>query len=103
MLTVNVRVFVKKENIQDFIDATIENASESMKEQGIIRFDLIQESDCPANFMLIEVYRDLKAPAAHKETDHYKKWRDSVAPMMAKPRTNIKYSSIFTKEGGYEL
>lgn len=103
MLTVNVKVVVKTEEIKNFIKATIENAKNSNKEDGITRFDIFQEQDNPQNFMLVEVYNSHDAPGKHKETDHYKKWRDTVAPMMAEPRTNIKYSSIFTKDTNYEV
>ncbi|QEN04645.1 antibiotic biosynthesis monooxygenase [Thiospirochaeta perfilievii] len=103
MLTVNVKVVVKENYIEDFIEATILNASKSNLEEGIIRFDIIQELDNPQNFMLVEVYNSQDAPAAHKETDHYKTWRDKVEPMMAQPRSSIKYSSIFTKDTNYDL
>ncbi|MGL1892829.1 MAG: antibiotic biosynthesis monooxygenase [Spirochaetaceae bacterium] len=103
MLTVNVKVYVKEENIQDFINASVENANGSNKEDGIIRFDIIQNIADPKQFMLVEVYKTLDAPALHKETEHYKKWRDTVADMMEKPRTNEKYSQIYTKDTNYEL
>lgn len=103
MLIVNVNVRVKKNNIQDFIDATIKNATQSNKESGITRFDIIQEEDDNQNFMLIEVYNNPDAPAQHKDTKHYKIWRDTVADMMDSPRTNIKYNTIFTKDTNYVL
>ncbi|MEL0060582.1 MAG: antibiotic biosynthesis monooxygenase, partial [Verrucomicrobiales bacterium] len=58
---------------------------------GIAQFDLVQQRDDPTRFVLIEVYRDAEAPLRHKETAHYLKWRDTVAPMMASPRTSISY------------
>ncbi len=103
MLTVNVCVKVKEENIQDFIDASIINAKNSNKEPGIARFDIIQDKSNPQNFMLVEVYKNEEAPAEHKSTDHYKEWRSTVESMMAEPRTNVKYSSIYTKDTNYEL
>ncbi len=103
MLTVNVCVHVKEEYIQDFIEATIENATLSNIETGIARFDLIQEQDNPQKFMLVEVYTTPEAPAAHKETEHYKIWRETVEPMMTEPRSNIKYSTIYTKDTNYAL
>lgn len=103
MLTVNVKVVVKSHEIQNFITATIENASKSNREDGIARFDIIQEVDNPQNFMLVEVYKTEEAPAKHKETDHYKKWRRIVAPMMEIPRSNIRYNTVYTKDSHYEL
>ena len=95
MLTVLVRVSVKADRVDDFIRATRENASRSLLEPGVARFDLLRQADDPARFLLIEVYRDSEAPARHKETAHYAKWRDAVQEMMAEPRASTKYDSIY--------
>ena len=95
MLIVYVFVHVKKQNVDDFKKASIENAKNSLKEPGIARFDVIQQNDDQTRFVLVEVYRTKEDPAKHKETDHYKKWKELVAPMMAEPRNSIKYSNIF--------
>jgi autoinducer 2-degrading protein len=95
MLVVFVQVHVKPEYIERFRSATLGNASESVKEPGIARFDFFQQQDDPARFVLVEAYRTADAPAAHKETRHYQLWRDTVAPMMAEPRSSIKLANIF--------
>jgi (4S)-4-hydroxy-5-phosphonooxypentane-2,3-dione isomerase len=95
MQIVHVHVKVKPEFIEDFKQATIENARKSVKEAGISRFDVIQQSDDPTKFILVEVYKTAEAPAAHKETAHYAHWRDAVVEMMAEPRQGIKYTNIF--------
>ncbi len=95
MLIVQVNVQIKEEHIQDFIDASIENASKSINEPGIARFDILQELDNPNKFILNEVYLNDSAPAVHKETAHYKKWKETVADMMSEPRFSIKYSNIY--------
>ena len=95
MQIVLVYVNVKPEFIEAFKQATIENASNSVKEAGIARFDVIQQSDDPTKFILVEVYKTADAPATHKETAHYARWRDTVAEMMAEPRQGIKYINIF--------
>jgi len=95
MQIVLVHVNVKPEFIEAFKQATIENASNSVKEAGIARFDVIQQSDDPTKFILVEVYKTVDAPAAHKETAHYARWRDMVAEMMAEPRQGTKYTNIF--------
>jgi quinol monooxygenase YgiN len=94
MLIVLVHVHVLAEAVEMFKAATRANASASRKEPGIARFDVIQQSDDPTRFVLIEVYRSPEAAAAHKETAHYKTWRDTVAPMMAEPRVGVKYSNV---------
>jgi (4S)-4-hydroxy-5-phosphonooxypentane-2,3-dione isomerase len=95
MFTVHVRVSVKSQFVEAFKQATIENASNSLKEAGIARFDVLQQEDDPTRFILVEVYKSIEASAAHKETAHYAKWRDTVAEMMAEARQGIKYTKIY--------
>lgn len=95
LLVVHVHVQVKPDSIEAFKTATLANARASVQEPGIARFDVIQQVDDPARFVLIEVYRHANAPAAHKETAHYATWRDAVAPLMAAPRTSVKFANVF--------
>jgi quinol monooxygenase YgiN len=95
MLIVHVHVQVKADMIDAFRKASIENAQNSIKEPGIARFDLIQDREDPAKFILVEIYRTMDDPARHKETAHYQKWRDTVENMMAVPRKSVKYVNIF--------
>ena len=95
MLVVHVHVQAKPECVEAFKAASIENARASVGEPGIARFDIVQQIDDPTRFVLIEVYRDAAAPAAHKETRHYATWRDAVATMMASPRTSVKFANVF--------
>ena len=100
MLIVHVHVHVKPESVEDFSRATVENARASVQEPGITRFDLVQQQDDATRFLLIEVYRDTEAAATHKETAHYAKWRDAVAPMMAEPRHSVKFNAVFPDSQG---
>jgi autoinducer 2-degrading protein len=95
MFVVNVNVLVKPEYVEKFKAATSANAGRSVHEPGIARFDVLQREDDPTSFLLVEVYRTAQAPAAHKETEHYRTWRDAVELMMAEPRTSQKYVSVF--------
>jgi (4S)-4-hydroxy-5-phosphonooxypentane-2,3-dione isomerase len=101
MLIVQVHVHVKPESIDAFRAATIENARASIQEPGIARFDVLQQADDPARFVLIEVYRSADAPARHKETAHYEMWRDTVAPMMAEPRASVKFANLFPEDANW--
>ena len=98
MLIVHVHVHVKPESVDAFREASLANARASVQEPGIARFDVIQQTDDPTRFLLVEVYRTQQATASHKETAHYKTWRDTVADMMAEPRTSVKYSPVITKD-----
>ena len=101
MLIVHVQVRVKPECVESFSKASLENARHSVQETGIARFDIVQQADDPTRFVLVEVYRTAEAPARHKDTAHYQTWRDQVAPMMAEPRTSVKFSNIFPDDAGW--
>jgi len=103
MIIVHVHVHVKQECIEAFKAAILANARASIREAGVVRFDVCQQADDPTRFALIEVYRTPDAQAAHKETAHYAAWRDAVAPMMASPRTSVKFEAIFPAEDGWRL
>lgn len=102
MFIVHVFAHIKPDQVEAFRAATLENARNSVEESGIARFDVIQQQDDPARFVLVEVYRTSDDPARHKETAHYQKWRDTVADMMAEPRTSIKYTNVFPDEQGWD-
>ncbi len=95
MLIVHVHILVKPEFVDAFRQATIENGRHSIAEPGIARFDFLQQADDATRFVLIEIYRNDDAPARHRETAHYTVWRDTVAEMMAEPRTRIIYNGVF--------
>jgi autoinducer 2-degrading protein len=101
MLIVHVHAHVKPEVIEAFRQATLENARRSVQEAGIARFDVIQQADDPSRFVLVEVYRTPDAAVRHKETAHYQVWRDTVAPMMAEPRSGVKYANVFPADEGW--
>src|SRR5262249_8553692 len=95
MLVVHVHARVRPGRVEDCLAATLVNARASLAEPGVLRFDVIQDEADAAHVVLVEVYRDAEAPAAHKRTPHYAAWRDAVAEMMAEPRVSDKYTSVF--------
>lgn len=95
MLIVHVDIAVDPGRVDEFLRATIENATASIQEAGVIRFDAVQDQDDPAHVVLVEIYTGADAAAAHKETVHYATWRDAVADMMARPRASTKFTAVF--------
>ena len=93
-LAVFVYVHVLPESVEAFRAASLANAAASIHEPGIVRFDVIQETADPTRFVLVEVYRGQEGAAAHKQTTHYQTWRDTVAPMIAEPRTSKSYATV---------
>ena len=98
MFVMLVYVHVDEEALEAFLEASLLNAEASRQEPGVVRFDVIQQTDDPTRFLLIEIYRDEAAPARHKETAHYLRWRETVEPMMAEPRQGVRYTILSPDE-----
>jgi len=98
MIVTTITVYVKPENIDDFIAATAQNHEASIDEPGNMRFDVLQSMADPTRFLLYEAYQSKEAAAAHKKTEHYLKWRETVANWMAKPREGIPHRVIRPKD-----
>ncbi|MDX1389275.1 MAG: antibiotic biosynthesis monooxygenase [Acidobacteriota bacterium] len=92
-----VHVVVKDAHVQEFIEATRDNHEGSVKEPGNLRFDILQSADDPTRFVLYEAYASAARAAAHKETEHYARWKDAVADWMAEPRVGVKYDGLFPR------
>jgi (4S)-4-hydroxy-5-phosphonooxypentane-2,3-dione isomerase len=103
MLIVHVFVHVKPDAVDAFAAATLENARSSIREPGVVRFDVVQQDDDPTRFVLIEIYRAPADPARHKETAHYLAWRETVEPMMAEPRRSARFHAVFPEPRQWEL
>ncbi|MBW0001613.1 MAG: antibiotic biosynthesis monooxygenase [Verrucomicrobia bacterium] len=98
MVILHVHVHVRSEHLNAFREATLENARNSIQEPGVLRFDVVQQVDDPARFVLAEVYRDESAVDAHRRSAHYAKWRDLAEPMMAEPRSRTLFKAVFPEE-----
>ena len=99
MLIVHVHILVKPDQVDAFKAACIENSRNSVQEPGIAQFDLLQQQDDPTRFVLVEIYRSALAPAAHKQTAHYREWAEAVADMMAVPRSSVKFERVYPNAG----
>jgi len=102
MYIVHVFVHVKENFVEEFKILTTENAKDSILENGIVRFDIVQQHEDLTKFVLIEVYRSFEDTTKHKLTDHYNRWRDAVSNMMEEPRTSVKFYNVFPEDEGWE-
>jgi len=98
MLILLVNIHIKPEQIEAFREATTENARNSRNEPGVVRFDFLQDTDNPAHFSLVEVYRDQDSVAAHKQTAHFLAWAEKTVDMFAEPRTRCLYRNVFPSD-----
>jgi len=98
MYVVCVSIHVKEDHVARFIEATLENAGNTRHEPGNVRFDVVQQEQDPTRFMLLEVYRASEDFAAHQQTAHYLRWKETVADWMAEPRVGIRHHSLFPRD-----
>jgi len=102
MHIVQVQVRVRPESVEAFRRATIENARSSLREPGVVRFDVVLRNDDPTEFVLVEVYRTPDDPPRHRLTAHYAVWRDTVEPLLAEPRSKVEYVNVFPEDSTWE-
>ena len=101
MLVVHVHVHVLPGDLEAFLAETRRNSQASLQEPGVRRFDVLQDEADPAHVVLDEVYVDQAAADAHKQTEHYARWRDTVAGMMAQPRSSTRFTAVAPAEDGW--
>jgi (4S)-4-hydroxy-5-phosphonooxypentane-2,3-dione isomerase len=101
MHIVHVFIHVKPDRLEEFKQASEANASASLQEAGVARFDFLEQADDPTRFVLVEVYRTEQDAARHKETAHYNRWREAVESMMAEPRTRAIYHNLYPDDTGW--
>lgn len=101
LLVVHVDIAVIPGQLDAFLAATEDNAQASREEPGVVRFDVLSDRTDPAHVVLVEIYTGEDAAAAHKNTGHYQRWRDTVAPMMARPRQASRYVNASPDDAGW--
>ena len=100
MYVIAVTVFVKPPNVQAFLEATLDNARQTRREPGNLRFDVLRADDDPTRFLLYEAYREQDDVAKHQQTEHYLRWKQTVAEWMAQPRQRVAHHAVFFADGG---
>ena len=98
MFIFHVFIRVKPERLEEFLALSADNAGNTLKEPGALRFDVLQQQDDPTRIVFVEAYRSAEGHAAHKETAHYRRWKAAAEEMMAEPRRSIRYTKIFPQE-----
>ncbi len=96
-----VHIAVKTQFVEEFKQASFDNARESLKEPGVVRFDVLQQTEEVERFTLLEVYKSPDDHRKHRETAHYMRWRDRVVEMMAEPRQGIRYINLFPDDSSW--
>ena len=99
MYVVCVTIFVQPASVEPFIEATLDNARNTRRESGNLRFDVLRGEEDPTQFLLYEAYRSKDDFAKHQQTEHYLRWKQTVVDWMAKPRQGVKHNSVFFGDG----
>ena len=94
MFHVVVRIEVKPEKLESFLELVNVDAVGTRKEPGNVRFDVLRLADQPLKFALYEVYRDEAAFKAHQQTEHYARWRREIEALQDLPRTSDKFTTV---------
>jgi len=93
MYVVLVLVTIRPELCDEFERALVHNARESVVlDPGCLRFDVSQQQDDPATWILYEVYDTPDAHAAHRQSPHFLAY-DAVAARAVINKTVIKAST----------
>jgi (4S)-4-hydroxy-5-phosphonooxypentane-2,3-dione isomerase len=95
MIATCVFVHVKTECIEEFKKVTKFNHENSRLEPGNLRFDILQQVEDTCKFTFYEAYINEDAVLAHKNTEHYLKWKETVEPFMAESRKSIKHTVVY--------
>lgn len=99
MYVVSVTICVKPEFVRPFINAVLDNARNTRREPGNVRFDVLQGEEDPARFLLYEVYHTKEDFLRHQQTEHYLRWKAAVADWMAQPRQAARHQPLFFGDG----
>jgi len=68
-------------------------ASDSRKDKGVVRFELLQEPR-KNHFTIVSVWENRAAFDSHLEADHTKQFREKLQPMLGSPFDERLHSSL---------
>lgn len=94
MIHLIVDVRVHQHCCDRFIQLATFHASESRKETGCCRFELLRDVADPCHFALVETWFSHAHLFAHRQTPHYVRWRDEVVAMEATRRVRTEWNGL---------
>lgn len=92
-----VNLHIRQECLDAFLEAVQANHEASVAEVGNRRFDVLQSTDDPTRFVLYEWYDTPEQAQAHRLTAHFDRWRRTIEPMLASPRTAAAFEGLWPK------
>jgi (4S)-4-hydroxy-5-phosphonooxypentane-2,3-dione isomerase len=98
MYVLVVSANVKPEQRGRFLEAIEDNAVTSVRDEpDCLRFDMLRDNDGPDHYMFYEVYRDEAAFAAHRESDHFARWRQAAEVCLSEPLDATHAAMVITR------
>ncbi|MFZ5818889.1 MAG: putative quinol monooxygenase [Chloroflexota bacterium] len=94
MLTRIIQLYVQPERMAAFLSASETAVRCSRAETGVLRFEMFQQADDPAHFLVIESYASEEARTAHLESGHFLQWKETVLPLLAQPLDSRPYQEV---------
>lgn len=94
MLVQIVFLQVLPHNREQFLQIALKNCGESLKEPGVLQFDLLEREDSPNSFCLYEVYRSQADLEAHRLTPHFDEWVKKGVPLLEGGRVRQLYHPL---------
>ena len=85
MIIAQVLFSVKADKLEDFVLFTTDNVMHSRREAGVVSFGFYKVKDSESSFLLFEQYRSAEDQAAHREAEHYLRWKQSIADLLVHP------------------
>ncbi len=94
MIIQQIFLTVKPSSVKEFIDYTMDNVVNSNREPGVKRFEFFKEKDSGNRFMLFEIFNTVEDQNSHRESAHYKKWKDKTADLLEIPYTRTVFDYV---------
>jgi len=66
----------------------------SRKDSGSLMFEVVQQTNRPNHFTVVEIWKDAKAFDGHGTTDHTRRFRANLGPMLGAPYEDRVYMAV---------
>lgn len=77
------RITVDKSRLNEYLDALHSQMNAALKnEKGVLEYIAVQEKDNPEKIIIFETYASPEAYQLHIQTEHFKKYKATVADMV---------------------
>src|SRR5262249_23800593 len=66
----------------------------SRKDAGNLMFEVVQQTNRPNHFTVVEIWQDAKALDAHGTAEHTRRFRANLGPMLGAPHDDRVYAAV---------